>query len=209
MSLGGAAGMPMFPLGSPLLPGMLLPLRIFEPRYRALADEVLGGDRQFGVVMIERGSEVGGGDVRTDVGCIASVVGAEPTADGGWLLACVGTDRVRVREWLADDPYPRAVVEPWPDEIDVSDEEIGIEVAFAKFHELTSVLVEMGALDDPAIELDDEAGIAAYQMALSSPMGALDRYRLLAAPSASTRVALLIELLDDAMLLLQAERDGP
>jgi Lon protease-like protein len=201
--------MPMFPLGSPLLPRMLLPLRIFEPRYRELADAVLTTDRRFGVVMIERGSEVGGGDVRVDVGCVAEVIGAEQLADGGWMLACVGTDRVRITEWLDDDPYPRALVELWPDEPDVDEEEVAIEVAYAKFHEMTSLLVEIGALDDPAIELDDDPGIAAYQMALGSPLGPFDRHRLLTRPSASTRVALLGELLDDAMLLIQAQRDGP
>src|SRR6476619_4622640 len=87
--------LPMFPLGSPLLPRMLLPLRVFEPRYRAMCDRVLGGDGRFGVVLIERGSEVGGGEARLDVGCVAEVVRAEPQPDGGWLLACVGAERIR------------------------------------------------------------------------------------------------------------------
>ena len=64
----------MFPLGSVLLPGVVMPLHIFEPRYRALARRCLEGDRRFGVVLIERGSEVGGGDVRCGVGTRAEVV---------------------------------------------------------------------------------------------------------------------------------------
>ena len=54
----------MFPLQAVLLPGMVLPLHVFEPRYRALMDHCLAGDREFGVALIERGSEVGGDDVR-------------------------------------------------------------------------------------------------------------------------------------------------
>ena len=55
----------IFPLGSVLFPGMPLPLRVFEPRYVAMIASVLGNaEREFGVVLIERGSEVGGGDVR-------------------------------------------------------------------------------------------------------------------------------------------------
>ena len=62
--------MPMFPLGSVLLPGVVLPLHVFEPRYQQLVRDCLETDEhEFGVVLIDRGSEVGGGDSRTDVGC--------------------------------------------------------------------------------------------------------------------------------------------
>ena len=63
----------MFPLGSVLLPSMVLPLHVFEPRYRALVRDVLDGDGEFGVCLISRGHEVGGDDVRTDVGTVARV----------------------------------------------------------------------------------------------------------------------------------------
>ncbi|MET1002223.1 MAG: LON peptidase substrate-binding domain-containing protein, partial [Acidimicrobiia bacterium] len=51
----------MFPLGSVLFPHALLPLHVFEPRYRVMMRHCLEGDKEFGVVLIERGSEVGGG----------------------------------------------------------------------------------------------------------------------------------------------------
>ncbi|HEX5095168.1 MAG TPA: LON peptidase substrate-binding domain-containing protein, partial [Acidimicrobiia bacterium] len=57
----------MFPLGTVLFPHALLPLQVFEPRYRVMMRNLLDGEREFGVVLIERGSEVGGGDVRFDV----------------------------------------------------------------------------------------------------------------------------------------------
>ena len=60
----GSYELPMFPLGSVLLPGMVLPLRVFEPRYRALIATVPSADApEFGCVLIERGSEAGGGGV--------------------------------------------------------------------------------------------------------------------------------------------------
>ena len=74
----------MFPLGSVVVPHMLLPLHVFEPRYRILFEELvgelprpddqasLGSEPRFGVTMIERGSEVGGGEVRAAVGTLAS-----------------------------------------------------------------------------------------------------------------------------------------
>ena len=72
----------MFPLGTVLFPGAVLPLHVFEPRYRALVRDCLAGDREFGVVLIERGSEVGGGDVRVEVGTVARIVQVAEPPDG-------------------------------------------------------------------------------------------------------------------------------
>src|SRR5262245_59016792 len=105
----------MFPLGTVLFPSVFLPLHVFEPRYRELTRRCLEGTREFGVVLIERGSEVGGDDVRTDIGTVARIVEAREFEDGRWMLATVGSHRVRVIEWLPDDPFPRAEVELWED----------------------------------------------------------------------------------------------
>ena len=106
-----AKTMPMFPLGRVLFPHEALPLHVFEPRYRDLVEACLAGDGEFGVVLIERGSEVGGGDSRFSVGTVAKIVEAGKLPDGRYLLATVGTRRLRVRRWLPDDPYPRAEVD--------------------------------------------------------------------------------------------------
>ena len=98
----------MFPLGTVLLPGEGLPLHVFEPRYRALVLDCLAADDgpRFGVVLIARGHEVGGGDERHDLGVMARIVRHEMTPDGRFGLFCVGGERIRVVEWLADDPVP-------------------------------------------------------------------------------------------------------
>ena len=75
--MGESQPMPMFPLGTVLFPHALLPLRVFEPRYRLMTQRVLGADSEFGVVLIERGSEVGGGDTRFGIGTIALIVRAQ------------------------------------------------------------------------------------------------------------------------------------
>src|SRR3954467_3772112 len=103
--------MPMFPLGTVLFPHATLPLHLFEDRYRALAETCLQGDGRFGVVLIERGKEVGGGDSRFSVGTVARIVEAARTPDGRYLLATVGGERLRVRRWLDDAPYPRAEID--------------------------------------------------------------------------------------------------
>jgi hypothetical protein len=107
--------MPMFPLGAVLVPSAGLPLHVFEPRYRALVRDCLAGDHEFGVVLIERGSEVGGEDVRTLVGTVARIVQSRELPDGRWAIAAVGVRRVRVMAWLPDAPYPLAEVADWPD----------------------------------------------------------------------------------------------
>ena len=84
----------MFPLGTALLPGQPLPLQVFEPRYLAMLRDVVGGDGRFGAVLIERGSEVGGGDRRFAVGCAASIEQLRMLPDGRLVLLARGRERV-------------------------------------------------------------------------------------------------------------------
>lgn len=195
--------LPMFPLGSVLLPGMLLPLHVFEDRYRVLVERVLAGDGAFGVTLIERGSEVGGDDVRADIGCLARVLDAEQQPDGRWYLVAVGTDRIRVDEWLADDPHPRATVStafdaaPWggtPDEWAATVE------AFETLIELVERV--SGGIVAPRVTLVDDPAVATFQMAATAPIGPLDRQRVLAADTAEARMVLLAEAFEHATVLV-------
>src|SRR3954452_6160856 len=109
--------MPMFPLGSVLLPGAVLPLHVFEPRYRALVADCLAADEhEFGVVLIDRGQEVGGGDVRRVAGTVARMIQVAQLDGGRFAVVAVGTRRIRVEQWLPDEPYPRADVGDWADD---------------------------------------------------------------------------------------------
>ncbi|WP_035717161.1 MULTISPECIES: LON peptidase substrate-binding domain-containing protein [Gordonia] len=103
----------MFPLGTALVPSAELPLRIFEPRYRQMLTDHVDTTEdpptvRFGVVLIERGSEVGGGESRCDVGTLAHAEITGRLPDGRASLTAIGRRRFRVVEWLPDDPYPRA-----------------------------------------------------------------------------------------------------
>ena len=92
------AVMPMFPLGSVLLPNGVLSLHVFEPRYRALVTDCVAAEHhEFGVVLIDRGSEVGGGDVRRQVGTVARMVQVAEVDDGRFAVIAVGVARIRVR----------------------------------------------------------------------------------------------------------------
>ncbi|MDP1820002.1 MAG: LON peptidase substrate-binding domain-containing protein [Acidimicrobiales bacterium] len=201
--------LPMFPLGSVLLPSVGLPLHVFELRYRALVRDCLAGDREFGVVLIERGSEVGGGDIRSDVGTVATIVEAEQLPDGRWGLLVVGTRRIRVEAWLPDDPYSQAEVAEWTDDpVDERHAELLVDVV-ARLRRVLGLAAEAGDSSAPAtIELSDDPVLAGYQAVAVAPLGALDRQRLLAAASPSARLLDLGALLDDAAEVLELRIAG-
>ena len=203
------ADTPMFPLGTVLLPGAVLPIHVFEPRYRALARRCVDGAEPFGVTLIERGHEVGGGDVRTDIGCLARIVQHRELPDGRWGLACVGTDRIRVAEWLPDDPYPRAVVELWPDpepEPDLGGTVMTLELLL---REVIAAAGSAGWTVPPVdLELSDDPVVFGYQVTALSPMGPFDRYRSLAAVTPAARLALLEEELSAVRRVLEQEDGG-
>jgi len=199
----------MFPLGTVLVPSAGLPLHVFEPRYRALVHDVLAGDREFGVVLIERGSEVGGGDVRTDVGTMARIAEAREQPDGRFAVVAVGVRRIRVQAWLPDDPYPRAEVEDWPDPEPGVDHTERLGPVVAALRRALALAAEAGAaVAASTIELADDPVLAGYQATAVAPVGPHDRQRLLASPTPDARLRLLAEVLDDAIEVLELRLGG-
>jgi Lon protease-like protein len=169
-----------------------------------LVHDVLHDGGEFGVVLIERGSEVGGGDDRFTVGTLARVVRAVPLGGGRHAIEAVGTERFRVVRWLADDPYPLAEIEP------VAEEPPGAStraVRAAAERSLAEVVALCARLDPrlpdraPPLAADDVR--ASYEIASFSPLGPLDVQRVLEAPGADERYALLDALLADAAATLR------
>lgn len=188
----------MFPLGSVLFPSIFLPLHVFEPRYRTLARHCMDGDREFGVVLIERGSEVGGDDVRTSVGTVARIIEAAELDDGRWMLGAVGTRRIRVREWLPDDPYPRADVEEWDDVDAGSDLADAYTIVVGRLRRVLALKSELAEpAVDATIELTDEPSLGSFQVAAVAPLGPADQQRLLSAEGPDERLRILDMLLTE------------
>ncbi len=204
------APQPMFPLQSALLPGEVLPLRIFEPRYAELVKDCLAmTEPAFGVVLITQGAEVGGGDVRGDVGVLAHIAEYADHGMGLYQLQALSGERIRVQEWLPDDPYPRAVVQPWPDEPGppVSHERIGevvdrilalyqmVATARGATLRADALAVEPEVADDPSRHL--------YALAARVPMGQADRYAVLCAPTLAERVDVLTDAIETVSAMVE------
>jgi Lon protease-like protein len=193
--------MSMFPLGAVLFPHMPLQLRVFEERYLVMLSELVKAeDARFGVVLIERGFEVGGGEHRFGVGTSAEVsqVAAEQGVVG---LVALGRERFQVREWLPDDPYPRAEVELLEDL--VWDEALaGLRAETEQLVRRTLALASEFAENVwPAeVELSDDPVAALWQLAAIAPLTALDQVALLRVRSAEDLLRRLAELTRDAAL---------
>lgn len=195
--------MPMFPLGTVLFPHALLPLHVFEPRYRLMTQRVLRGDGEFGVVLIERGSEVGGGDTRFGVGTVARVVRAQELPDGGYALATVGMRRIRVTRWLSDDPFPQAEVAELEEAASDADGP-----RRARALDAFAAVCDLHRRMDPRVpdrpEIDEAPARASYEIAALAPIGPLDAQRVLEVPNAGDRLDLLADLLDEHARTLRA-----
>lgn len=195
----------MFPLGTVLLPGEGLPLHVFEPRYRALVRHCLreaaqGRAPEFGVVLIERGSEVGGDDLRTRVGTMAVIDEVGELPDGRFVLSTHGARRIVVDEWYDDAPFPSADVTDWPDREQSSHDgwvRDRIDDLVRRVRRAAALAVELG--DRAALAPDgppEDPTAASFWLAASAPIGPLDRHQLLCADGVDERLDVLSTILD-------------
>lgn len=198
----------MFPLGSPLLPGMVLPLRLFEDRYLHMYADIVDAGREFGVVLIERGREVRDDNETFDIGCTAHIVGSGMNDDGTIGLVAVGKSRIAIEEWLAPDPYPRAMVS------DLSDEPL-TDLGFGSVREAIEsarALLQVAAELNPGVETDlpelaDNPELAMYQVAQLAGLQALDMQQVLQTSPSDSRAAVVKQKVEDTIELIRLQLD--
>lgn len=202
----------MFPLGSVLFPAMPLPLRVFEERYLAMLATVLADEpSEFGVVLIERGQEVGGGDARFGVGTVARITQLE-AGEGFIVVLAVGTRRFTVTEWRDDAPYPVAEVahlpEPvWDPELLPLREEA--ERVVRRALAVATEYVELPWSSE--VQLSDDPVESCWQLAAIAPLGPLDQVRLLGSESLEQLLTSLIEVTGTSIdsIRFSADDDPP
>jgi len=195
-----ATPLPMFPLSTVLYPHVSINLHLFEPRYRALARDLSSGDGRFGIVLISRGSEVGGGEERYDIGTKARVTEALELPDGRWHVIARGEERIRIETWLPDDPYPVALVYPLPDL--EPEAEPASDIRERAERAVKRALALKAELDEPAhstsLEISSDPVRAGYELAAVAPITTHDHQRLLEAESAFMRLSLVAQLASEA-----------
>jgi len=193
---------PMFPLSAVVFPSTALPMRIFEPRYQQLMADLLAGDGelQFAISPIVRGREVGGGDERLEIAtmCKLAQVMVQPT--GEYTFLALGQRRVRVIEWLEDDPYPRAEVVEMAD----GDELPAASEVAAEINRVEKVLIQLGAeVPDHLPLVDGDERLAAFRLAGMVPIADLDRQAILCSDNPAERLRRFSQALGDLEAVLK------
>lgn len=199
----------MFPLEHPVVPGQIIPLMLFEPRYLALAEHLAEADEpEFGVVGIDRGREVGGDEVRGNIGVVARVLELGQLPDGRYQLVATGTRRIRVAAWLDDAPFPRAQVSDWPDDLAG-----GVEDAVRDLTTAVESLLDLARQRQPGLDLEmppadpDHPDTSIWRLITFAGLGPLDTAALLRTPDSVARARAAALLIEDRRELLDALGD--
>jgi uncharacterized protein len=198
--------LPIFPLGAVLFPGLVLPLHVFEERYRHLMRDLLAGEKphRFGVVSIELGHEVGSGAARrlAAVGCTAEVRDVQEHDDGRYNIVTTGGARFRVEDVDDSLDYLQADVTMLPEE-DGRGAGSAVAPVSAQFRRYCERLIAHGAEITALEELPSEPLALSYLVAASIVLDRSDKQRLLRAEHAAARLRLEYDLLKRENLLLE------
>jgi Lon protease-like protein len=149
---------PVFPLpGIVFFPRTVLPLHVFEPRYRAMVRDAMSGERLIAVSLLKPGWEANyqGSPAFHDVGTVGRIEDLEAIEDGRFNLRLVGVQRVRLGTWIQEHPYRRVRVEPLPE---TPVDEDASRIVAAKLDLLAShgcLIRELAASERPGVVLDD------------------------------------------------------
>jgi hypothetical protein len=208
--------LPLFPLGAVLYPGMLLPLHIFEERYRQLVRDLLDGPdtRRLGVIAIRKGRETGIDGVHSlyEVGCTATLRRVDRHDDGRFDIVTVGSQRFRLRGLDETRPYLQGEVEMLADEpVDPASAGPAVRVVRAAFREYLDALIEWGGAVVRLEDLPDEPTLLSFIIAAAMVIDLPERQTLLAESDTLRRLALERAMLsrETAMLRTTTSRPAP
>jgi hypothetical protein len=200
--------LPLFPLGTVLFPGMVLPLHIFEERYRQLVRDLLAGPepRRFGVIAIKKGRETGADGVSAlyEVGCTATLRETREHDDGRFDLVTVGTERFRLAGLDDAGPYLRGDVEPIAEDTgEAAAAGLAARAVAEAFRGYVDTLAahELAQVNVP--ELPEEPVLLSYLVAAAMIIDVPERQVLLAEPDALSRLTAERALLSREITMLR------
>jgi uncharacterized protein len=208
--------LPLFPLGAVLYPGMLLPLHIFEDRYRRLVRDLLDGPgpepRRFGVIAIRKGRETGVEGVHSlyEIGCTAALRRVEKHEDGRFELVTVGTQRFRLLALDQTLPYLQGEVEMLTDEaVDQAAAAFLVRAVQVAFRAYLDALAEWGGATVRVEDLPDEPVLLSFIVAAAMVIDLPERQGLLDEPDALGRLDAERALLSREAAMLRATTSRP
>ncbi len=206
--------LPLFPLGKVLYPGLLLPLHIFEDRYRQLVHDLMAEPepRCFGVIAIREGRETGAEGVSAlyEIGCTAMVRQAIEQEDGRFYLITVGSQRFRLAELDHSEPYLRGKVDILPEDTgDRAAAQQAVQDVQSGFRDYLDALAERGATKVSTPDLPDEPVQLSYLVAASVIADLNDKQALLAQPDALHRLTTERALLSRENAMLRSLTSTP
>jgi Lon protease-like protein len=209
--------LPLFPLGTVLFPGMVLPLHVFEERYRQMVRDLLDRPepREFGVIAIRKGREVGTENLHQlhEVGCVATLREVVPHPDGRFDLVAVGSRRFRLLRTDQALPYHQGEVEELADEPGA----VGpgetvpetVRAVHAAFREYLNALADRAGAVIRVADIPDEPVLLSYVIAAAMIIDIPERQALLAAPDALSRLKAERQLLTRERAMLHATTSRP
>lgn len=207
--------LPLFPLGLVLVPGLLLPLHVFEHRYRQLVRDLLElpeDERVFGVVAIRTGREVGEDGVTAlhEVGCTARLRRVEPHDDGRFGLISTGGERFRLRGVEHDRPYLTGVVDLLGDELGPAEEaEVLARTVADAYRDHLRALAAAGGEPAERPDLPADPRVLSHLITAALRLDLEDQQALLAEPDAVARLRAELALLRREARLMRMLRAVP
>jgi hypothetical protein len=206
--------LPLFPLGSVLYPGLLLPLHIFEDRYQQLVRDLLDEPepRRFGVIAIREGSETGASSVSAlyQIGCTATVRRISEREDGRFDVVTIGAERFRLRGLDYSRPYLQGEVDLLPEETgDEAAASAAVQTVQQAFRTYIDALTTRGVTQVSLPQLPSEPISLSYLVAASIIADLQDRQVLLAEPDALRRLRAERALLSRETVMLRTLTSTP
>jgi uncharacterized protein len=199
---------PVFPLDHVLLPGLPLPLHIFEPRYRQMLADIEASRAGFGIVALSRGSETSADVDFAKIGTLAEILEKEPYPDGSCDLLTVGSRRFRIVDVDSSaKPYLQAQVE-WLTEDDgdlPADLALTVTALFGRYSQVLSDVSDR----DRDVELVGDPVRLSYEVAARVQLPVSQRQKLLAMPTAADRLLACLIVMRREITLIEQTRSVP
>jgi Lon protease-like protein len=201
----GLYQIPLFPLNTVLFPGMVLPLHVFEPRYRVMINRCIQTGQPFGVVFIHEGDEVGGSETHHNIGTSALITQVDRLADGRMNIQTVGFERFRIKGYYQEQPYKIALAEEYPtaapDNTEAAQVVGQIYPAFTRY---LNSLIRHTDMTLSGQDIPQEPLALAYFIAIVMPLPLEDKQRILASPTAIDMLQLESSFIRRELALLAA-----